>query len=277
MEFLFWLFLVGLLVAVFQDFSRREVDNWLNVFLFVSGVVFILFLSIFSNDAGLVLYLLFCIVIIYALANAFYYSRVFAGGDAKLLIGLSAMFVGAGFLSSLLNIGVFVLSLLILGSVWGLIYGLFLFFKNFKSCSSGFKKEFENKYLRYLVMFGIVLFVLSYVWLWVLFLSLFVFLSVVLYAFAQVLDKKVFIKSLSVSGLREGDFLVDDVHVGKKVIKADWQGLERKDLDFLKKFGASKKIRVKDGVPYVPGFLIAFLVYWFFKESLVSALLGVLA
>ena len=29
--FLFWVFLIGIGIASFQDLKRREVDNWLNV------------------------------------------------------------------------------------------------------------------------------------------------------------------------------------------------------------------------------------------------------
>jgi len=60
--------------------------------------------------------------------NLFYYGRVFAGGDAKLLIAMTAFFVGVSFYESMINIGVFVLFLMISGSVYGLGYsGFFVF------------------------------------------------------------------------------------------------------------------------------------------------------
>jgi len=62
--------------------------------------------------------------------------------------------------------------------------------------------------------------------------------------------------------LREGDWLVDDIRVGKKVIKADWDGLSLKDIELLK---SSRKIKIKDGLPFVPAFLIAFLGYVFLR------------
>ena len=43
--FLFWLFLIGIVVASLQDLKRREVDNWLNLFLLVASFVFV-----FYND-----------------------------------------------------------------------------------------------------------------------------------------------------------------------------------------------------------------------------------
>ncbi len=38
MNALFVIYLIGLIIATFQDFKRREIDNWLNLFLFFSGL-----------------------------------------------------------------------------------------------------------------------------------------------------------------------------------------------------------------------------------------------
>ncbi|MBU3924088.1 MAG: hypothetical protein KJ592_04170, partial [Nanoarchaeota archaeon] len=54
MGFLFWLFFVGIVVAGLQDLKRREVDNWLNLFLLVASFVFVFYRAIFEGDAGLV-------------------------------------------------------------------------------------------------------------------------------------------------------------------------------------------------------------------------------
>ena len=82
------------------------------------------------------------------------------------------------------------------------------------------------------------------------------------------------VKSVAVKDLREGDWLVDDVKVvvkeapdlksgetREKVLKADWDGLSKKDLELLAK--VRKKIKIKEGIPFVPAFLIAFILWWF--------------
>ena len=47
------------------------------------------------------------------------------------------------------------------------------------------------------------------------------------------------------------------------MIKADWDGLSLGDIELLK---LRKKIKIKDGLPFVPAFLIAFLGYVFLSE-----------
>ena len=83
--FLFWLFFVGIVVASLQDLKRREVDNWLNLFLLVAGFVFIFYRAIFEKDVSLVFQAGFALVIMFGFMNLFYYGRVFGGGDGNFL------------------------------------------------------------------------------------------------------------------------------------------------------------------------------------------------
>jgi hypothetical protein len=172
--FLFWLFFVGIGVASLQDLKRREVDNWLNLFLVVSSLVFIFYKVIFTGDA---------------LMNIFYYGRVFAGGDAKLLFAMSVFFIGVDFGVTLMNIGVFVFFLMFAGSIYGLLYSSVLYIKDFRKVNEEVKKEFDNLWVRYIVVAGVVLFALGYVnWVFF-FFSVAIFLLVILFAFAKLLEK----------------------------------------------------------------------------------------
>jgi hypothetical protein len=84
-----------------------------------------------------------------------------------------------------------------------------------------------------------------------------------LYVFAKGLETVSMIRDVSGSELREGDWLVDDVKVKGKTIKSDWDGLSLEDIKLLK---GKKKVKIKDGLPFVPAFLIAFLGYVFLKD-----------
>ena len=130
--FLFWLFLVGILIASFQDLKRREVDNWLNLLLLISGFGFIFFKAVFEGSFSLVFFAVVSLIAMFLLANLFYYSRVFAGGDAKLLLAMCVLFVGASFGATMINIGTFVVLLMLCGSVYGLFYSGVLVFLNIK-------------------------------------------------------------------------------------------------------------------------------------------------
>ena len=48
-------------------------------------------------------------LMMFILANLFYYGRVFAGGDAKLMFAMFAVFVAGSFSATLENIGLFIM------------------------------------------------------------------------------------------------------------------------------------------------------------------------
>jgi len=260
--FLFWLFLVGIIIASLQDLKRREVDNWLNLFLLVAGFVFIFYRAIFEKDVSLVFQAGFALVIMFGFMNLFYYGRVFAGGDAKLLVAMTVFFVGANFNLTLINIGVFLLFLMFSGSVYGLIYSVVLYIKDFEKVNKEIKKGFSNLWIKYVILFGVVVFVFGFFYSLFFLFGVFILLSPLLYVFAKGLETVSMVRVVSGKELREGDWLVDDIRVGKKVIKADWDGLSLKDIELLK---SSRKIKIKDGLPFVPAFLIAFLGYVFLR------------
>ena len=259
--FLFWLFFIGIVVAGLQDLKRREVDNWLNLFLLVVSFSFVFFKAIVEKDSSIIFQAGFAVVLLFVVMNLFYYGRVFAGGDAKLLFAMTVFFIGVSFNETLINVGIFVLFLMLAGSVYGLIYSLVLYIKDFEKVNKEmccFAKELGIWYLA----LGVVMLLLGFVnWMFFVF-GILVLLGLGLYVFAKGLEMVSMIRVISGRDLREGDWLVDDVRVGKKVIKADWDGLSLEDVELLKN---RKKVKIKDGLPFVPAFLIAFLAYVFLR------------
>lgn len=272
-NFLFILFFCGILVASIQDLRRREVDNYVNFFILASGLTYILFSAIYEMNFYIVLMGLLSLGVMFVLANGFYYGRVFAGGDAKLLIAMAALFVAVSWKSTLLNIGLFVLFLMISGAIWGIFYSLIMVFKNYSEVKMQIKKEIRSSYLKYYLIGGIVLLLLGFFNSLFLFFSGFVFLGGILFVFAKTVEKAVMIKLIDSRKLREGDWLVDGVKVGKKTIKPDWEGLTKSDLVLLRKI--NRKIKIKDGIPFVPAFFIAFLVF-VFREQIITWFLGLI-
>ena len=269
-DFLYWLFFVGILIAAFQDLTRREVDNWLNLLLLFSSFGFLVFKVVLGGESLIIWLGIFSLLVTFILANLFYYGHVFAGGDAKLIFAMAALFVGMSFFETLTNIAWFVVALLLSGSIYGLVYGGVLFGLNFEKCKKKVKEKFENVYIRYLVVFGIMLFVLSYFDFMFLFFSIFVLLGGLIYVFAKAVEDVAMIKEVGGNALREGDWLVKDVRVKERVIKADWEGLSKNDLKLLKN---KKKIKIKGGMPFVPAFFVA-LVVWGFREWVLGWLEG---
>jgi len=259
--FLFWLFFIGIVVAGLQDLKRREVDNWLNLFLLVVSFSFVFYRAIFEGDGSVIFHAGFALVVLFLVMNVFYYGRVFAGGDAKLLFAMTVFFIGVSFSETLINVGIFILFLMFAGSIYGLVYSLVLYFKDFGKVNkeiSRFAKELGIWYL----VFGVVVLLFGFFY-WVSFIfGVFILLGLGLYIFAKGLEGVSMIRVISGKDLREGDWLVDDVEIGKRVIKADWDGLSLEDIELLK---GRKKVKIKDGLPFVPAFLIAFLGYVFLR------------
>lgn len=259
MSFLFWFLLAGLIVASLQDFKRREVDNWLNLLLLVGGFGFLIFSAVFNYDANILILGVSALVFMVLIESLLYYGHVFGGGDAKLLVAMFAFFVGASFWQTISNIGLYVILLLVAGSLYGLVYSFSLVVWNYKKVKPGFKKEFKNIYFRYMFFGGIVLFVLSYVNFLFLLPAVFVLFGSVLWVFGRAVENTIMIKEVEGSKLREGDLLAENVNVKGRTINVEWEGLS---LDEIKKL-KGRKVKIKDGIPFAFSFLIAFLIYVF--------------
>lgn len=263
---LFLIILTGiyLLIASIQDLRKREVWNWLSFSLIAFALVYRAFYAVLNNDLWFFLFGVFGLIGFVILGYAFYYARVFAGGDAKLLFAVGACLpLSNSITGNLISLGVFILLLLFLGGLWGLFYSFFLAFKNGEKFFREFK--IQTKKIRMFVYLAIFCFVVlmgfaSYLGEIILFvIPLIILLLPVLYIYGKAIENSCMIKMVSSRELTVGDWLVSSVHVGKKIVKPDWEGISEEELKILRK--CRGKVKIKVGVPFVPGFLIAFLVW----------------
>ena len=131
---LFWL-----IFASVQDFKRREVENWWSFSLIVIVLAFRAFFSLQEKSWSFFIWGLIGIVVGFALSEIFYYSRIFAGGDAKLLMALGPILMLSGdWRVNLFIVIGFIVLFLLSGGLYGLIYTKFLVIFNFRA----FRKEF---------------------------------------------------------------------------------------------------------------------------------------
>ncbi len=118
--FLWVLALVYIVFAVIQDVRTREIANWLSFSLIIFTLGFRFFYSLFQGDSFVFFYQgLIGLGIFFALGNLLYYGKVFAGGDAKLMIALGTILPSFSVLSK--NLQSFFDFLLIFLSV-GFVY-----------------------------------------------------------------------------------------------------------------------------------------------------------
>src|SRR3972149_5537055 len=236
--FLFALALVWIVFAVMQDLKTREIANWLNFSLIIFALGFRFFYSLFSAGNFNFFYQgLFGLGIFFVLGNLLYYGKMFAGGDAKLLIALGAVLpVSRSFYENLEVFFFFLVIFLFLGAVWSLGATAFIVSKNLNKFKKEFKKQLRiyRKVISLVVLLDILILIVliflnSYSSLFLL-LAILIFVSPYLVVYAKAVDESSMVKKLETRRLREGDWLYKDVRVRGKTITARWDGLRKEEI-----------------------------------------------
>jgi len=239
---------IALAIATITDIKKKEVPDWLSYSFIASAIAIALSETIIFQDFTFILKSLSGLAVFFILANLFYYGRLFAGGDAKLLMGIGA--------SMSLDFS-FLLNTLVIGGLYGLVYSMTLAIINFK------KVKQEIKKVKLPIAVFAAIFLIS-VFSALLFSPIFYFIAVLsfflplIYAFTLTVEKVALIKKVDWDKITEGDWLAKDVKIGKKLIKANFEGLTKSQIKIIQK--ARKKILIKYGLPFVPVFLIAFIL-----------------
>ncbi len=264
--FLWSLALLWIVFATIQDLRNREIANWLSFSLIIFALGFRFFYALFSAGNFSFFYQgLIGLGIFFLLGNLLYYGRVFAGGDAKLMIALGAILpIHETLLENIQFFLIFFLLFFFSGAIYSFIVSSGLAIKNFKA----FKKEFivqfkKNKKLFYLTIFiGLAVMLLGFVDSALFIFGVLLFITSYLYIFAKAIDESCMVKVVNTKNLAEGDWLYSDLKVGKKKIKATWDGLNKKDITIIKK--QYKQIKIKQGIPFTPVFLISMIILFLF-------------
>jgi len=274
--FLIILGLIWIVFAVVSDLKTSEIPDWLNISLVVFALAGRLFYGLFisSDPSGINNFSWFYQGLIgagifFVLGNLLYLGRMFAGGDAKLMMALGAILpLTPSFFN---NLNIFLL-FFILFFFAGAVYGIFSLFvvalRNRKKFPKKFRvvfKKHKNKVLG-MGFFSLFLMAIGFSEISFFYFGLFVFITPYLYLTAIVIEKYFMIKKKQPKELQEGDWLYKEVKLSKnKKIKPSWGGLTKKDIKNLKK--QNKKVWIRNGIPFSPVFLIAFIVLIYLIKS----------
>jgi hypothetical protein len=264
--------LVWILVSVVMDFRKREVANFWNFSLIAIALVYRAFLSIELGNFWFLLWGLIGLGVGFVFANLFYYMRMFAGGDAKLLMALGpVLFLSLDWKINLFILVAFLIFFLFAGGLYGLVASVVLSLMNFKN----FKKQFGIYFKKYrmiiihAILLGIVLLILGIIFnfLSMIFLGVLFIISPFLFVYASAVQEASLVRKINVKDLTIGDWLAEDVRFNKKIIKKNWQGLSEQEVLFIQK-NFKEKVLVKYGIPFTPSFLIAYVVlFWILSKS----------
>lgn len=272
--FLIVLALIWITFSTVQDLKTREIANWLNFSLIIFALGFRFFYSLFSESFGFFYQGLVGLGIFFVLGNLLYYGRFFAGGDAKLMISLGAILGFSGIFSVNLKIFIcFLFIFLFVGAIYSMATSIYFSLRNFKK----FRKEFnvqlrKNRKLLYpVLLLGIIIMAFGFSENIFFFLGILVFVLPYFYVYAKAVDEACMVKKIKTSQLTEGDWLYKDIKIGKKTIKARWDGLKKEEIKKLRK--KYKTLLIRYGIPFSSVFLISFLILiYFWKTGLWNSL-----
>ena len=184
--FLIALALIWILFSVIADFKHRIVPNWLNFSLIIFAMGFRFFYSLFADDFAFFYQGIIGLGIFFAIGNSLYYGRMFAGGDAKLMIALGAILPFSNDLTANLEIfAMFFLLFLFSGATYGFGWIAYLSMKNFNAQKREFARQFKkNKRAFIFSMISAILFLTAGFY-----DSLFFYLGIFVFSITYLLSK----------------------------------------------------------------------------------------
>jgi Flp pilus assembly protein protease CpaA len=272
LEFLVMIGLVAIIFAIVQDFRYREVANWLNFSLLVFALAFRAFFSSLTGDYMFLVFGIVGLSVTFVVGHLLYYGRLFAGGDAKLFIALGVILpFSNNFYDNNMIFLVFLIALLFGGAVYSLGFSGVLAYKN----KEGFSKKFKELYKENVghfyasLAFSSAFIVYSFISNSMIFMVVPIFLIGLffLYIYAKSVEQSCMLKLVSANNVRIGDWLEKELRVKGKTIKPHWEGLSEDEVNLIKK-NYKDKILIKEGIPFTPAFLIAFLVVLYIQFQL---------
>jgi Flp pilus assembly protein protease CpaA len=259
---------IALLVASYTDIRTREVPDWLNFSLIAAAVGTRLLLTVIAWDISYVVHGLLGLGIGVSLGYLMFYTGQWGGGDSKLLMGLGAML---GFQLSFDSLFVSLLvNILFIGAAYGFAWSLVMAIHNWNAFGRKFqeytsKRLFSTARIATLAVTGLALSasILTHEFayrLLFLVMAVTVFVLLYLWVFVKAVEEVCMLKWIPTSKLTEGDWIAKDINFkGKYVTGPKDLGISKKNIARLRRLKV-RKVLIKEGIPFVPSFLIAFLL-----------------
>src|SRR3989338_7330218 len=82
---------IALFIGSITDLKTREVADWVNYGLIISGVGLNLLFSAVYSDSSFIINSIIGLAIFFGIAYIMFYAGQWGGGDSKILMGLGAM------------------------------------------------------------------------------------------------------------------------------------------------------------------------------------------
>ncbi len=272
---------IVLLIASLTDLKTREVPDTLNFGLIGSGIGVNLLLSLIFSTSSFFIESLAGFVFFLGFAYLLYYTGQWGGGDSKLLIGLGSLFGLQYSLSSFMIF--FIITLLVAGALYGILWSFFLGFKQRNKLTKEIRLLIKPRIIKIIGIFLLLFSIISFIFYFtldriisfpLLFLSLSFLFTFALWIGIKAVENGCMKKHVDPKQLTEGDWIAEDVIVdGTYICGPKDLGIEKKQISQLlqlKEEGKISRILIKEGIPFVPSFFLAFLLTIFFQDVLIS-------
>lgn len=269
---LIFISLIALSLASLSDIRTREVPDYLTYSFIIIALFIRLIHSITFNQYSYILYGLLGLVSMYLFGNLLYYTKLWGGGDSKLLMGLGTAFATKPFFLPETKVPfliILILTILVVGGIYGLIYSITLSIKHWRKFKEKYKEIKEHFYLTRLVsmILSLLLVLLSFMTnlktrIGLLLSAALIYFYVHITIFIKAVEFSCLLKNIPVSKLTEGDWIANKNIIKK--FKIPNTGIELKQIKALIK-SKIKSVEVKEGIPFVPPFLIGTLILLFTK------------
>jgi Flp pilus assembly protein protease CpaA len=280
---IFIIVFIALVIGTYTDFKVREVPDWLNYSLIFIGFGLRLIFSAVYHDTSYILEGIMGFAAFFIIALVMFYAGQWGGGDSKMVMGLGAL-LGLELSIDTFMLG-FIINIVIFGAIFGLFFSMYLTAVNFRKFRKEFSKRFSQKkkekwlvWLGTLAMLIVSIFIPFYLKVPLVVLAGLLLISFYAFIYLKSVEASSMIKWVEPKDLTEGDWVVADVMVGgKRICGPKDLGIEKSQINRLvrlKKQGRIKKVLIKYGIPFVPSFLIAFIVTYFWG-NIVLRLLGI--
>lgn len=273
--FTFLIVLFALIAGSVTDIKKREVPDWLSFALIAAGFGVAVIKSIADLSFSPLISSIIGFSIAFAIALLMFYTGQWGGGDAKLLMGVGATLGAAFSLQDLFF--AFLFNTIIIGAIYGLLWGIALGVINRKKLFLEYKKIISLRHFKILRIIAITLSLIFLILIFTLPLKeirfplvmivFMMFLTLYLWIYVKAVEKVCMIKKVNPKELTEGDWIIEDIVINKKFIagKKDL-GVSNEQIEKLIKLsknGKLKYVTIKTGIPFVPSFLISIILTYF--------------
>ncbi len=264
---------LALLIGSYTDIKTREVPDWVNFGLIGTGFGVNMLFSIIYWKTNFVLASIVGFAIFFALAWLMFYAGQWGGGDSKILMGLGAL-IGIDFFAKKFFLAHFLINALVIGALYGILWSIFLIIKNKKKFYKSFKKYNQNKNTKTakkIVLFLFVILILLaivapdfFIRLIIFYLAIISAITFYLWIAVKAVENSCMLKYVKPQQLTEGDWIAKDVKVNGKYITGPKDlGIEKKKIKKLIELYKKKKVKkilIKEGIPFVPSFFVAYII-----------------